>query len=62
MHSDMNIEGNSCFLFSLSDLPIEFALPNLSLINIFVVSKHCSNKVSNNDSEVQHNRRFVLVI
>lgn len=62
MHSDMNIEDNSCFLSSLTDLPIEFALQNLPVINIFLVSKHCSNKVSNNVSEVQHNRRFVLVI
>lgn len=37
---------------SLNGLPIEFALLKLSVINILLVSKHCSNKLSNNVSQV----------
>lgn len=52
MHYDINIDINSCCMPSLNDLLIEFALPKLSVINILLVSKQCSDKLSNNVSEV----------
>lgn len=59
---DYDIDINSCCMPFLNGLLIEFALPKLFVINILLVSKKCLGKLSNNVSEVWHNRKFVMII